>query len=190
LAFAFHFLIYIVVWADTATNTQAAQSPTRCRQAFKLSNNLSVMVPSLTKFVVLSTLIFLVCTQCQSTKRSRFLRKEYKSIYINQFKLTYIRKMLIKSYNNTPAIQEIIRTDHSGFTEPILTEDDYKLIDSLTTVDNQQMVIDSANGKYRAEGSKGKRPFGRIIKKLESKWLDSIANKRYKISGLKKERHH
>jgi len=29
LAFAFHFLIYIVVWADTAANTQAAQSPAR-----------------------------------------------------------------------------------------------------------------------------------------------------------------
>ena len=33
LAFAFRFLIYIVVWADTATNTQAAHSPGRYRQA-------------------------------------------------------------------------------------------------------------------------------------------------------------
>jgi len=32
LVLAFHFLIYIVVWADTATNTQAAQSLARCTQ--------------------------------------------------------------------------------------------------------------------------------------------------------------
>ena len=61
----------------------------------------------------------------------------YKSIYIDQFKLTYFRQILSKGYNNSKAIQEIISSDHSGFTEPILTEDDYKLIDSLTTVDNE-----------------------------------------------------
>jgi len=33
-AFAFRFLIYIVVGSDTATNTQAAQSPTRWQQLF------------------------------------------------------------------------------------------------------------------------------------------------------------
>jgi hypothetical protein len=147
------------------------------------------MVSSIPKVVVLLTFVIFVCTQCHSTKRSRFLRKEYKSIYIDQFKLTYFRKLLKKGYNNTPAIQEIIREDHSGFAEPVLTDDDFMLIDSLTTVDNQQMVIDSINGKHRAEGSKGKRPFGVIIEKLESKWLDSLAKKRYKISELKNERH-
>jgi hypothetical protein len=148
------------------------------------------MVSSLAKFTVLLTFIILVCTQCQSTKRTRFLRKEYKSIYIDQFKLTYFRQILSKGYNNSKAIQEIINSDHSGFTEPILTEDDYRLIDSLTKVDNQQMVIDSTNGNRRAEGAQGKRPLGFIFVKLNSKWLDSVANKRYKNSGLKKEQFH
>jgi len=43
LAFAFHFLIYIVVWADTASNTQAAQSPARCMQG-KGNNSFSLMI--------------------------------------------------------------------------------------------------------------------------------------------------
>ena len=136
---------------------------------------------------MLLTIIILVCSQCQFTKRSRFLRKEYKSIYINEFKLTYFEKMLIKGYNNSNTIKEILNFDHSGFTETVLTENDYKLIDSLTTLDNQAMVIDSSWGKKRAEGSQGKRPLGFILNKFNSKWLDSLANKRYKKSGLRKK---
>ena len=146
------------------------------------------MISAIAKCSALLILIILVCTQCQSTQRANFLRKEYKSIYIDQFKLTYFRKMLIKGYNNSTAIQEIIKFDHSGFTEPILTDSDYDLIDSLTTVDNQKMIADSISGKRRAEGSQGKRPLGFVLDKLDSKWLDSLANKRYKSSGLNKKR--
>lgn len=142
------------------------------------------MVSSISKFTLILPLIILVCTQCQSAKRSRYLRKEYKSIYIDQFKLTYFRQMLNKGYNNSEAIKEIIRSDHSGFTEPILTDDDFRLIDSLTKLDNQQMVIDSANGNARAEGAHGKRPLAFILGKLNSRWLDSVAYTRYKTWGL------
>jgi hypothetical protein len=109
----------------------------------------------------------------------------YKSIYIDQFKLTYFRQILIKGYNNSTAIQEIISFDHSGFTEQILTEDDYKLIDSLTTADNEKMKIDSTQGNRRAEGAHGKRQLGFIIDRLNGKWLDSLASKRYKSSGVR-----
>ena len=145
------------------------------------------MITLAIKWFSFSVLIILSFAQCQSTKRSRFLKKEYKSIYIDQFKLIYIDEMLIKGYNNSKAIQEIIKFDHSGFTERILTEDDYKLIDSLTTIDNQKMVIDSSWGKQRAEGSEGKRPLGFIFNKFSGKWLDSIARKRYKKSGLRNQ---
>jgi hypothetical protein len=65
--------------------------------------------------------------------------------------------------------------------------DDYKLIDSLTTVDNQKMRMDSARSIGRvAEGAEGKHPLGFILDKLDSKWLDSLANKRYKSSGVKR----
>ncbi|CAN5403883.1 hypothetical protein BH11BAC3_BH11BAC3_07750 [soil metagenome] len=143
------------------------------------------MISAIAKCSALLILIILVCTQCQTTQRANFLRKEYKSIYIDQFKLTYFRQMLIKGYNNSTAVQEIIKYDHSGFTEIILTDIDYNLIDSLTTVDNQKMLADSLNGKRRAEGAQGKRPLGFILDKLNSKWLDSLANKRYQSSYLK-----
>lgn len=110
----------------------------------------------------------------------------YKANYIDQFKLTYFRQILAKSYNNSKAIQEIISLDHSGFTEPILTEDDYKLIDSLTTADNEIIKIDSTQSNRRAEGAQGKRPLGFILERINSKWLDSLARKRLKVSGVPK----
>lgn len=134
-------------------------------------------------FVLLVSIIGL---QCKSIQNSTSQVAVYKSIYIDQFKLTYFRQMLIKGYNNSKAIQEIIKLDHSGFTEPILTMDDYQLIDSLTIVDNQKMQLDSASSIGRvAEGAEGKHPLGFILDKINSKWLDSLANKRYKSSGVK-----
>ena len=145
------------------------------------------MISSIVKCSTLLIFITLVCAQCQSIQKTHFLRKEYKSIYIDQFKLTYFRQLLIKGYNNSKAIQEIIKFDHSGFTEPILTLDDYKLIDSLTTVVGKKMQIDSTNSIGRvAEGAEGKHPLGFILYNLTSKCLDSIAHKRYKSSGVKR----
>jgi len=47
------------------------------------------------------------------------------------------------------------------------------------------MKIDSAQGVRRAEGSQGKRPLGFILHKLNSKWLDSLAKTRYKLSSVR-----
>jgi hypothetical protein len=138
------------------------------------------------KRAITLTLLFLLIvtfTKCR-TSRTSHLKKQYKAIYIDQFKLTYFKQMLVKSYSNSEAIQEIIHSDHSGFTEPILTEEDYALIDSLTTTDNEKIIADSAQGDQRAEGAQGKRPLGYILNRLDSKWLDSIARKRIRISGI------
>lgn len=121
---------------------------------------------------------------CESTRRMNAQKEQLKAIYLDQFRLTYFRKLLVKSYNNDPAVQEIIEKDHSGFTEPVLTPDDLRLIDSLTTADNEYLKIDSAEGIRRAEGAEGKRPLGYIMDKLRSKSLDSLAKKRLKISGV------
>ena len=48
------------------------------------------------------------------------------------------------------------------------------------------MKIDSIEGDQRAEGAQGKRPLQFVLDRFNSKWLDSIANKRYKISGIDK----
>jgi hypothetical protein len=57
---------------------------------------------------------------------------------------------------------------------------DNKLIDSLTKVDNAKLATDSANSIGRvAEGAEGKHVLEFVIEKIESKWLDSLANNRY-----------
>ena len=128
-------------------------------------------------------ILFISFTQCR-TSRTRQLERQYKAIYINQFKLTYFRQLLIKSYDNSEAIQEIIHSDHSGFTEPILSDKDYALIDSLTTADNEKIIADAIQGEQRAEGAQGKRPLAYILNRLNSRWLDSIAQKRLRASGI------
>lgn len=143
------------------------------------------MIFSSTRSLSFLLIIFLAFTQCQSTKRAQFLRKEYKAIYIDEFKLTYFEKMLAKGYNNSKAVQEVIQLDHSGFAEPILSQEDYQLIDSLTNIDHHKMILDSTQGFRRAEGAQGKRPLMFILDKQNSKWLDSLAKKRYKLSGFK-----
>ena len=133
-------------------------------------------------FIVITTLL-IGFTHCRPSQTKR-LNNQYKDIYIDQFKLTYFRQVLKKSYNNSGAIQEIIKLDHSGFVEPILNESDYSLIDSLTTADNNKLVADSLEGNRRAEGSQGKRPLGYILHRLNSRWLDSLTKQRLKLSGV------
>ena len=135
--------------------------------------------------IFLLFMISIIGSQCSNTHKSTSQRKMYKSIYVDQFKLTYFRQMLIKGYNNSKAVREIIDFDQSGFTEIILTTDDYKLIDSLTNADNQKLKLDSIARIGRvAEGAEGKHILGLILEKLENKWLDSLAKARYKNSEL------
>jgi hypothetical protein len=138
------------------------------------------------KIFFFGMLFSVVTFQCKTSYESKSQRSVYKSIYLDQFKLTYFRKLLIKGFNGSDAINAVIKFDNSGFTEPILNEDDLDLIDSLTTVDNLKMQLDSANTIGRvAEGAEGKKPLGFILNKLSSKWLDSLAQKRYKSSGIR-----
>ena len=131
-------------------------------------------------------LISIIGIRCKSSHNSTSQKQINEFIYVDQFKLTYFRQLLVKGFNNSNAVQEIIKFDKSGFAEPILTMDDLNLIDSLTTVDNLRMQLDSTRRVGRvAEGAEGKHPLGYILEKIESKWLDSIANKRYQASGIK-----
>ena len=128
-------------------------------------------------------LLFFSLTQCRTYRPEPF-RKQYKQVYIEQFKLTYLRELLGKSYNYSDAVREILRSDHSGFTEPLLTDRDYEIIDSLTTADNEMLKIDSINGRHRAEGAQGKRPLSYILGRIESKSLDRLARQRLRATGI------
>lgn len=160
-----------------------------CRQAKRrcLIAELSVDIYMVTKTQIFYCFLYvtaIVTFSCESTRKAASQKEQLKAIYLDQFKLTYFRQLLAKSYNNSNAIQEIIGADHSGFTEPILTADDHHLIDSLTTIDNNYLKVDSTEGNRRAEGAQGKRPLGFIMQKLTGKWLDSLAKRRLKLSGV------
>lgn len=133
-------------------------------------------------------LVLFISNSCSSTRMSSSLTKEYKDIYIEQFKLTYFRQLLIKSFNNSSAVREIINSDYSGFTEPFLTQEDLKFIDSLTTLDNYYLKTDSIAGINRAEGAKGKRPLTFILQKLTDKSLDRLAKKRLQLNDKEIQR--
>jgi hypothetical protein len=127
--------------------------------------------------------VFVLVFSCKTT-RVPSEKAQWKSIYVDQFKLTYVRKVLLKSYNNSKAIKEIIDLDHSGFTEPILTTEDYKLIDSLVEAENEKMKVDSVDGDRRAEGAQGKRPFQFILNTLKDRSLEKLAKRRFKNASL------
>ena len=138
------------------------------------------------QFVTVLLLIFLF-VQCKTMKQNRHDIKQFKSIYLYQFKLTYTRRLLQIGFNNSTSINNILDTDPRGFTERILSDADYHLIDSLVYRDNQIMITDSTNRiGMVAEGAEGKSVFDYLISKYESKWIDSVAKVRYKTLGVKK----
>lgn len=132
----------------------------------------------------------LLCVQCKKQEEQQPKEKEpsydetYEPIYINQFRLTYFWRMLVKSYNNPAAVREMLRQDHSGFTEPILTLDDSRYLDSLVSKDYQAIQADSAASiGHVAEGAEGKHALQFIMDRLSENWLDSLAAERYKLAG-------
>ncbi len=143
------------------------------------------MIVSTVKYSTLLIILILICIQCQSIHTQHSVKREYKSLYIDQFKLTYLRKVLQAAFNQSEAIKTVIKFDRSGFTEPLLSNNDYRLIDSLVHIDNLKMMTDSINriGTV-AEGAEGKHVFEFILNKFESKGIDSIAKRRFKSSGL------
>ena len=138
------------------------------------------------QFTVLLLLLFFF-VQCKTAKENRNEVRQFKSIYLCQFKLTYTRKLLQAGFNHSASINSILETDPKGFTEPILSAADYHLIDSLVYRDNIIMMTDSTNRIGRvAEGAEGKHVISYVINKFEHKWIDSLARVRYKTLGIKK----
>jgi hypothetical protein len=138
-----------------------------------------------------SIILFLpICVfGCESIQKTSGKRRMYKQIYLNQFKLTYVRHVLLKTYHYSPEIKAVLSEDHSGFTEPVLTDADYQFIDSLSSADYQQLVIDSANSIGRvAEGAEGKHTLQMLLTKIESKSIERLARTRYQYA--KKDLHY
>jgi hypothetical protein len=145
-------------------------------------NNILKLILSMACMVLI-----IVFSSCKSTQ-AWTNKKEMKGIYIPNFKLIYIKKLLIAGYNNTNEIKSIVFADHSGFSESILSREDYDLIDSLVKIDNQTMILDSINRIGRiAEGAEGKHVFGYALNKYQSNWLGRLSKERFKIYWRKEK---
>ncbi|WP_299987340.1 hypothetical protein [uncultured Pontibacter sp.] len=133
-------------------------------------------------YSVVLLLLLLTFTHC-TTSRQRLLKQQYKEIYVEEFKLIYFQKLLQAGFNNAEEVNSLIAFDKSGFTEPVLSSEDYQLIERMVQADQQQMRADSVARIGRvAEGAEGKQVFSYMLQKLEGKWLDSPAKERYKLS--------
>lgn len=116
-------------------------------------------------------LALLFLTSCQSLRE----RRELRSIYIEEFKLTYFETLLQKAFHH-PEFQKATASDRSHFSEPILTESSRTLIAQYTTLHAAQIQQDSIQSiGHRAEGSQGKRVWAFALKQYESKWLEGLA---------------
>lgn len=126
----------------------------------------------------ISLLVILSITvSCSTLKEDRQL----KEIYLHEFKITYFKTLLRKAFNNDKGYLEAVKIDRSNYGEIILVAGELRLIDSLTTIDNQFMVTDSIDGIGRkAEGTEGKVVFNYALDKYNSKWLDSISKIHFK----------
>jgi len=124
----------------------------------------------------------LLAAACKAPQVSETDQNQIEESYVYDFKINYFRKLLREGFNNSDAIRNVLASDHSGYGEPILSEDDQKLIDSLVKIDNKNMVSDSLKriGTV-AEGAQGKHVLDYSLFKYQSKWLDSIAKARFQM---------
>mgnify|MGYP006141455181 FL=1 len=122
-------------------------------------------------------LILSLTISCRTAKEDR----QIKQIYVREFKTTYFKSLLRKGFNNNNGYNNAVEIDNSNFAEPILSPEDSKYIDSLTTEGNQFMASDSLQSfGNRAEGAEGKQVFYFALEKYKSRWLDSVCKQRLK----------
>jgi hypothetical protein len=127
------------------------------------------MLKSTATYSIALLLLLLTFTQC-TTSRESMLKQQHQEVYIEEFKLIYFQKLLQAGFNNSEEVNSLIRFDKSGFAEPVLSLEDYQLIERMVLADQQQMRADSLARIGRvAEGAEDKHVFSHILSKLESK---------------------
>jgi hypothetical protein len=127
-------------------------------------------------------LLLLALAGCKRFPQASSYKKQIKEAYVFTFKVTYFKRLLTKAYNDSEAMKQAIAIDKSGYGEPLLSIEDLSLIDSFSKIDNQSIIMDSLNRVDKVgEGAQGKQIFSFALFKYQSKWLDSLANQRYKI---------
>jgi hypothetical protein len=131
------------------------------------------------KYFMIIAATFLIYVSCNPSQFNRIEKRERKEVYVYSFKITYFKKMLLSGFDNSAEIKTIIGRDHSGYSEIVLSMDDFKFIDSVIVADRAKLSADSsASIGRKAEGSEGKRVFDFVLERYQSKWLNDVAIKR------------
>jgi hypothetical protein len=137
------------------------------------------------KNIIHSLIICLILLSCktENTGFTNKYNKQIKESYLYDFKINYFKKLLIQGFDKSEAIISVVSSDRSGYGESILTMEDYKFLDSLVEVDKKIIMQDSLSRIGRVgEGAQGKHVFAYALHKFQSKWLNKIANSRFKES--------
>lgn len=133
------------------------------------------------KTVFAIVFVQIIITSCSS------LKQEDERQYVEEFKYRYFQQCIKKGFNNSTEINTLFEIDKSGYSEPILSDHSYDLINNLSDISYAKMKADSLNSiGRRAEGSAGKRVFYPTLNEFKSKWLDSIAKAEYRKKGYYK----
>lgn len=131
--------------------------------------------------IIVVAVIF--CVSCKPVQHSYSEKRQKKEAYVYSFKMTYFKKMLLAGFGNSYEIKSIVNADRSGYSEIILSLQDFQFIDSIVAIDKAKIFADSAASIGRvAEGSDGKRVFDHALARYQSKWLNDVAIERYRSS--------
>lgn len=128
-------------------------------------------------FAILFCLVFASCNNSKDVAYN----KQMTQSFIYDFKIKYFKLVLKEGFNRSDAIKSVLKQDHSGYGEPILSEEDIQIMDSLVKIDGEEMRRDSVARKRMAEGAQGKHVMDFAVRRYQSKWLDSLAKARCKI---------
>ncbi len=138
------------------------------------------------KYIIQLIFFPLLLIGCKSSFEATY-QKQMKEAYINDFKLTYFTKLFDVGFDYPQDIMEKFKKDGSGYSEPLLSGEDIRIINQFVEIDNQQMISDSIQRiNTVSEGAQGKNVLNFLLVKYNSKWLDSLAFARYKIYKQKK----
>ncbi|NCI50395.1 hypothetical protein GWC95_10715 [Sediminibacterium roseum] len=131
------------------------------------------------KYILLTTGVILLYVSCKPSQTNRLAERGSREVYVYSFKMTYFKKMLLSGFDNSAAIKTVVASDQSGYSEIVLSMDDFRFIDSVVAADRAKLSADSLAGIGRvAEGAGGKRVFDCALARYESKWLNDAATRR------------
>lgn len=133
---------------------------------------------------------YILCSCSKKRHSTSTYNKRYEAFYAESFKNAYMSSCLEIGFNNMQEIKKLLFLDKSfHIGEPILEENDVKIIDSLVMERQLKIKQDSINSIGRvAEGAEGKKVLKPCFCDYKSQWLDKLAKKKAKAHTIRMNR--